>query len=50
VVSAIITPTWDPILMTIAALPMVALYLGTIGVVKVIEGKARKSQRQEPAG
>jgi sec-independent protein translocase protein TatC len=50
VVSAIITPTWDPILMTIAALPMVALYLGTIGVVKVIEGKARKAQKGQLSG
>jgi sec-independent protein translocase protein TatC len=44
VVAAIITPTWDPITMTIAAIPMVLLYLGTIGVVKVIERNARKAQ------
>jgi sec-independent protein translocase protein TatC len=50
VVAAIITPTWDPITMTIAAMPMVLLYLGTIGVVKVIERNARKAQEQELAG
>ncbi len=53
-VAAIITPTWDPITMTIAALPMVGLYMGTIGVVKLIERGARRAaqeaeQRDEPA-
>lgn len=46
-VAAIITPTWDPITMTIAALPMVGLYMGTIGVVKIIEGNARRAQPEE---
>jgi sec-independent protein translocase protein TatC len=50
VVVAIITPTWDPITMTIAALPMVLLYLCTIGVVKVIERNARKAQQDDLAG
>jgi sec-independent protein translocase protein TatC len=50
VVAAIITPTWDPITMTIAALPMVLLYLCTIGVVKVIERNARKAQQEDLAG
>ena len=50
VVAAIITPTWDPITMTIAGLPMVALYLATIGVVKIIERKERKAQQRDVAG
>jgi sec-independent protein translocase protein TatC len=50
VVAAVITPTWDPITMTIAAMPMVLLYLGTIGVVKVIERNARKAQQEDLAG
>jgi sec-independent protein translocase protein TatC len=49
-VAAIITPTWDPIILTIAALPMVGLYLGTIGVVKIIERNARRAQPEEPSG
>jgi sec-independent protein translocase protein TatC len=51
--AAIITPTWDPITMTICALPMVLLYVGTIGVVKVIERRRRKeaaTQAHPPAG
>lgn len=47
VAAAIITPTWDPITLTICALPMVALYMGTIGVVKLIERRARKAQESE---
>jgi len=50
VIAAIITPTWDPITMTIAALPMVALYLATIGVVKIIERNERKAQQRDLAG
>jgi sec-independent protein translocase protein TatC len=47
VIAAVITPTWDPITMTIAALPMVLLYLGTIGVVRLIERAARRALRRE---
>jgi len=50
VLAAVITPTWDPFTMTIAALPMVLLYLATIGVVKIIERNARKAQQDEFAG
>ncbi len=52
VLAAVITPTWDPITMTVCALPMVALYLGTIAIVKLIERKARKARQQPepPAG
>lgn len=50
VVAAIITPTWDPITMTIAAMPMVLLYLGTIAIVKLIERNERKAQQQDFAG
>jgi sec-independent protein translocase protein TatC len=52
VIAAIITPTWDPITMTVCALPMVALYLGTIWVIKLIERGQRRAAREEetPAG
>ncbi len=43
VIAAIITPTWDMLTMTIAALPMVLLYFMTIGVVKIIERKRRRA-------
>ena len=46
-VAAIVTPTWDPITMTLAAIPMVLLYLGTIWVVKIMERRARRSQDSE---
>jgi Sec-independent protein secretion pathway component TatC len=36
--------------MTVAALPMVALYLATIGVVKIIERNERKAQQRDRAG
>jgi sec-independent protein translocase protein TatC len=47
VAAAIITPTWDPITLTLCALPMVVLYMGTIGVVKVMERRARKATERE---
>ncbi len=47
VAAAIITPTWDPITLTVCALPMVALYMGTIVAVKVIERGARKGRKTE---
>ncbi len=45
VAAAVITPTWDPITLTIAAMPMVLLYLGTIAVVKLIERGEQKPRR-----
>ncbi|MCJ7752752.1 MAG: twin-arginine translocase subunit TatC [Armatimonadetes bacterium] len=45
--AAIITPTWDPITLTIAAIPMVLLYMGTIAVVKLIERGERKRRQGE---
>jgi len=47
VMAAIITPTWDPFTLTIAAIPMVLLYMGTIAVVKLIE---RGERRRRPEG
>jgi sec-independent protein translocase protein TatC len=44
VLAAVITPTWDPLTMSLAALPMVFLYLATIGVIRVME---RRRVRQE---
>lgn len=43
VLAAFITPTWDPITLTVAAMPMVVLYIGTIGAVKLIERSERKA-------
>ena len=45
--AAIITPTWDPITLTLAAIPMVLLYMGTIAVVKLIERGDRKRRQRE---
>lgn len=43
VLAAIITPTWDPITLTIASVPMILLYVGTIVVVKWIERGEKKA-------
>jgi sec-independent protein translocase protein TatC len=45
--AAIITPTWDPFTLTIAAIPMVLLYMGTIAVVKLIERADKKRRLRE---
>lgn len=51
VIAAVITPTWDPITMTVCALPMVVLYLATIGVIKLMErGQRRRDREPPPAG
>lgn len=47
VIAAIITPTWDPLTMTLCALPMVALYLGTIGVIKLMERSRQKAAGEQ---
>jgi len=47
VLAAVITPTWDPITLTVAALPMVLLYVGTIGAVALMERRARKAGATE---
>lgn len=47
VAAAIITPTWDPITLTVCAMPMVVLYVATIGVIKVMERRARKAAERE---
>ena len=46
IVAAIITPTWDPFTMTIAALPMVILYLATIGIVRIMERRRRRAEAE----
>ena len=51
VAAAIITPTWDPITLTVCALPMIALYMLTIGAVKLIErGKRKQAERESLTG
>ncbi len=47
VLAAIITPSWDAFILTITALPMVALYVGTIGVVKLIERAERRAREDD---
>lgn len=47
VAAAIITPTWDPITLTICALPLVGLYMATVGVVKLMERRERKEEAEE---
>jgi len=46
-VAALITPTWDWLWMTVCAIPMVLLYFGTIGVVKVIDLRRARRQRAQ---
>jgi len=48
VIAAIVTPTWDMFTMTICALPMVALYLGSIGVVWRMERRRRRQEDRAP--
>ena len=50
ILAGIITPTWDPITMTICALPMLVLYWGTVGAVKLIERRQRKNEDESLAG
>jgi len=50
VLAGIITPTWDPITMSICAAPMLVLYWGTVGAVKLIERRQRKDQEGPLAG
>jgi sec-independent protein translocase protein TatC len=52
ILAAMVTPTWDPITLSAAALPMVVLYVGTIGAVKIVERRERKARESEepPAG
>ena len=40
--AAVITPTWDPITMTVVSVPMILLYLGSIGAVKIVERRRPK--------
>ncbi len=47
IIAAVITPTWDPVTMTVCALPMVVLYLGTIWVVKIIERRRARRESEE---
>jgi len=48
-IAAIITPTWDPITLTLCALPMVGLYLGTVGIIKLME-RARRRELARQVG
>jgi sec-independent protein translocase protein TatC len=50
--AAMVTPTWDPITLSVAAVPMVVLYVGTIGAVKIVERRQRRARESEepPAG
>jgi len=46
IIAAVITPTNDPLSMTVMALPMVFLYFLTIGVVKRMENSSAKRSQQ----
>ena len=50
ILAGIITPTWDPITMTICAMPMLVLYWATVGAVKLIERRQRKNEDESLAG
>jgi len=41
-IAAIITPTWDPVSMSLAAMPLALLYAGTLGVIKVMERREKR--------
>jgi sec-independent protein translocase protein TatC len=47
VVAAILTPTTDPLNMTIYAAPLVALYVLSIGIVWLVHPKQRKKRRDK---
>ena len=49
IIAAIITPTWDPLTMTAAALPLVILYLLTLGVIRVLDKRRAKAARNQPS-
>ena len=40
--AAIITPTWDPLSMFITAVPLALLYIGTLGVIKLLDRRKPK--------
>ncbi len=44
IIAAIITPTWDIVTMSCAALPMVILYLLTLGVIRIIEKRQARAE------
>jgi sec-independent protein translocase protein TatC len=47
-IAAIVTPTWDPVTMTICAIPLVLLYFATTFVVGIIDRRRARAQKQEP--
>jgi sec-independent protein translocase protein TatC len=47
-IAAIITPTWDPLSMTIAALPLALLYAGTVWIIALIERREKRRAAGAP--
>lgn len=47
IIAAIITPSWDPISMMLAAMPLALLYLGTWGVIILMERRAKRATKIE---
>lgn len=45
--AAVITPTWDPIVMTVVSVPMIVLYLGSIFAVKIVERRRPKVDEED---
>jgi sec-independent protein translocase protein TatC len=47
IIAAIITPTTDILNMCIFAAPMIALYLGSIGIAYLVHPKQRKARAEK---
>jgi sec-independent protein translocase protein TatC len=47
VIAAILTPTTDPLNMTIYATPMILLYVGSIGIAWLVHPKQRRKRREK---
>lgn len=47
IIAAILTPTTDPLNMTIYAAPMVLLYLGSIGIAWIVHPKQRRKRKEK---
>lgn len=47
IIAAILTPTTDPMNMTIYAMPMILLYVGSIGIAWIVHPKQRRKRREK---
>ena len=44
IAAAVLTPSTDPFTQTLLAVPLIGLYLGGAGAVKLIEGRKQQAQ------